>query len=99
MIAGPARDEDRRLLWFSGSRGSSVGEQKGGGQEGVSRHHVLLLMGPRDGEVDPAASPTFLVRHWPAFKEWSTKSVQVWLRVRSSSDWSWLVPILSIHLD
>ncbi len=29
-----------------------------------------------DGEVEPGVSPTFLVRHWPAFKEWSTKAVR-----------------------
>jgi hypothetical protein len=29
-----------------------------------------------DGDVEPAVSPTFLVRHWPAFKEWSTKAVR-----------------------
>lgn len=29
-----------------------------------------------DGEVEPAVSPTFLARHWPAMKEWSTKAVR-----------------------
>jgi hypothetical protein len=29
-----------------------------------------------DGDVEPAVSPTFLARHWPAMKEWSTKAVR-----------------------
>jgi hypothetical protein len=29
-----------------------------------------------DGDVEPGVSPTFLVRHWPALKEWSTKAVR-----------------------
>jgi hypothetical protein len=29
-----------------------------------------------DGDVEPGVSPTFLTRHWPAFKEWSTKAVR-----------------------
>jgi hypothetical protein len=29
-----------------------------------------------DGDAEPAVSPTFLVRHWPAFKEWSTKAAR-----------------------
>jgi hypothetical protein len=29
-----------------------------------------------DGDVEPGVSPTFLVRHWPAMKEWSTKAVR-----------------------
>ena len=29
-----------------------------------------------DGDVEPGVSPTFLVRHWPAFTEWSTKAVR-----------------------
>jgi hypothetical protein len=29
-----------------------------------------------DGDVESAVSPTFLVRHWPALKEWSTKAVR-----------------------
>jgi hypothetical protein len=29
-----------------------------------------------DGDVESAVSPTFLVRHWPAMKEWSTKAVR-----------------------
>jgi hypothetical protein len=28
------------------------------------------------GEVEPGVSPTFLTRHWPGFKEWSTKAVR-----------------------
>jgi hypothetical protein len=29
-----------------------------------------------DGDIEPGVSPTFLVRHWPAFKEWSTRAVR-----------------------
>jgi hypothetical protein len=29
-----------------------------------------------DGDVEPGVSPTFLARHWPAMKEWSTKAVR-----------------------
>lgn len=29
-----------------------------------------------DGDIEAAVSPTFLVRHWPAMKEWSTKAVR-----------------------
>ncbi|HYV39720.1 MAG TPA: DUF499 domain-containing protein [Gemmataceae bacterium] len=29
-----------------------------------------------DGDVEPGVSPTFLVRHWPAFAEWTTKAVR-----------------------
>jgi hypothetical protein len=29
-----------------------------------------------DGDVDSAISPTFLVRHWPTMKEWSTKAMR-----------------------
>jgi len=29
-----------------------------------------------DGDVEPSVSPTFLVRHWPAQKEWSTRAVR-----------------------
>jgi hypothetical protein len=29
-----------------------------------------------DGDVEPGVSPTFLVRHWPGLKEWSTKAVR-----------------------
>jgi hypothetical protein len=29
-----------------------------------------------DGDVEPAVSPAFLTRHWPAMTEWSTKAVR-----------------------
>jgi hypothetical protein len=29
-----------------------------------------------DGDVEPGVSPTFLARHWPGQKEWSTKAVR-----------------------
>ena len=30
----------------------------------------------QDGEIEDSISPNFLVRNWPAFREWSTKSVR-----------------------
>jgi hypothetical protein len=29
-----------------------------------------------EGDAEPGVSPTFLVRHWPGLKEWSTKAVR-----------------------
>jgi len=30
----------------------------------------------QDGDIEKGVSPQFLVRNWPAMKEWSTKSVR-----------------------
>lgn len=37
---------------------------------------LILTRLKQDGEIEDGISPNFLLRHWPAFPEWSTRSVR-----------------------
>lgn len=37
---------------------------------------LILTRLKQDGEIEDGISPNFLLRHWPAFSEWSTRSVR-----------------------
>jgi hypothetical protein len=42
-------------------------------------HSLVMLILNRlrqDGDVESVIHPNYLVRHWPAFQEWSTKAVR-----------------------
>lgn len=41
-----------------------------------SMRDVILTRLRQDGDIEEGISPNFLIRNWPAFKEWSTKSVR-----------------------